>query len=680
MPLLAQYRLCGQNRFARGVPEMGPIAAGGRHGLPSGHDRTRPVTSRLQSRQVCAIAAAMIRTTTVIVCRLVLLALVWALSPAIALAANCNVATSQGSTGPADWQTYCWVDFSSYNDATAQSAGGQNFSLTLQDGTVMSFTLQTSGTALTPVTSPSWSGSAIGNTAMLGIAGSPILYSTGAGTTTVTISSIKLTPPSGAGGVTNYMMVLADGESTNSGESLAFSTNGGVWQTLDQAGPISGSTYPTLTGTGTTTVTETSNTAGDIGAYVFGSAKPTQVSATLVSGGLQGFMLAVRFASVRLTMQIADARVNSADQFAYAITATANSTTLASGTSSGTGLGPFTTAGVSTAASVPMTLGESMAAGSSSTLADYQSSLTCTNSASGSSTPLPSGVATTSYSLGSLAYGDALLCTFTATPYPHILLQKALGAGGRQFNTDQFTVTTAKGGTSVATATTSGTGSTLVSFATPMTLVTAGSAYTLSETPAGTTQTNQYTSTLGCTNAYAASATKLPTTVGGSVTPAMGDVLTCTITNTKLAANAALTIVKTSAVLSDPIDHSSNPKSIPGAIIVYTLTVSNTGPSTVTNNSVFIVDTVPTQIAVGTSSAFTFIQGSPTSGLTFNAGTNVAYSNSGTAPASFAACTYTPTSGYDPAVRYICLNPRGTFAGSTGTPPSFQITYQAQIN
>jgi hypothetical protein len=197
----------------------------------------------------------MIRTTTVIVCRLVLLALVWALSPAIALAANCNVATSQGSTGPADWQTFCWVDFAAYNDATAQSGGGQNFSLTLQDGTVMSFTLQTSGTSLTPATSPSWTGSAIGNTAMLGIAGSPILYATGSGTTTVTISSIKLTPPSGASGVTNYMMVLADGESTNTGESLAFSTNGGVWQTLDQAGPISGNTYPTLAGTGTTTVT-----------------------------------------------------------------------------------------------------------------------------------------------------------------------------------------------------------------------------------------------------------------------------------------------------------------------------------------------------------------------------------------------------------------------------------------
>ena len=282
--------------------------------------------------------------------------------------------------------------------------------------------------------------------------------------------------------------------------------------------------------------------------------------------------------------------------------------------------------------------------------------------------------------MGSLAYGDSLLCTYTATPGPHIQLQKALGTGGRQFNTDEFVMTIAQGGTTVATTTTGGSGSTLTTAATAMQKVTAATAYTLSEGASGGTQLSQYTSALGCTNAYAASATHLPTTVGSTLTPAMGDVVTCTITNTKVAANALLTIVKTSAMLSDPVDHSTNPKSIPGAIVVYTLTVSNTGPSTVTSNSVFIVDSVPSQISVGSGSNVTFIQGSPTSGLTFNAATNVAYSNSGTTPASFAACTYTPVATYDPAVHFICLNPRGTFAGSTGSAPSFQITYQAQIN
>eukprot|EP01042_Synura_sphagnicola_P011463 gene11463-14641_t len=117
----------------------------------------------------------MIRTTPVIVLRILAVVLAWALPTTAASAAtNCYAATSQGSTGPADWQSYCWVDFSSYNNTTASGASGQNFSLTLQDGTVLSFTLQNSGVALPPVPSPSWSGAAIGNTAMLGIAGSPV--------------------------------------------------------------------------------------------------------------------------------------------------------------------------------------------------------------------------------------------------------------------------------------------------------------------------------------------------------------------------------------------------------------------------------------------------------------------------------------------------------------------------
>ena len=68
-----------------------------------------------------------------------------------------------------------------------------------------------------------------------------------------------------------------------------------------------------------------------------------------------------------------------------------------------------------------------------------------------------------------------------------------------------------------------------------------------------------------------------------------------------------------------------------------------------------------------------------TSGLTFTAGTDIKYSNSVTAPASFAACTYNPVSAYDPLVKFVCLNPKGIMAGSTGTPPSFTLSIQAQV-
>src|ERR1700712_4594294 len=114
-----------------------------------------------------------------------------------ALAATCAPATSAG-TAPSSWQTYCWLDFSSYVDATARSTAGQNFSITLTDGAILTFNLQavsTAATAVNAVASPSWSGAAVGNSAFLGIPGKPVLYTAVDNTTVVlTISGIPITP------------------------------------------------------------------------------------------------------------------------------------------------------------------------------------------------------------------------------------------------------------------------------------------------------------------------------------------------------------------------------------------------------------------------------------------------------------------------------------------------------
>ncbi|MBD3746454.1 MAG: hypothetical protein IE932_09615 [Sphingopyxis terrae] len=604
-----------------------------------------------------------------------LFAALCAASPA--MAANCYYATAQGSTGPADWQTYCWLDFTGYSETTARSASGQNFSFTLSDGTVMSFNLKVSGAAMTAATSPSWSGSAVGNTAFLGIAGRPIMYQTAAGTTTIAISSIALTPPA-AGTISAYMFVAADGESSNEGESLRFQTNGGNWQELDRAGPISGSTYPATSGTGTNSFTET-GAAGTVGAYIMGSTSPTSVTTTLVGGGLQGAMFAVRFASIRLNTQISGARANPADQFTFSVNTTGTGSTLATGTSSGTGLGPFTSAALSSSAAIPLTLNQTMAAGSVNSLSHYRSVLTCTNTATGSSTALPTNVVTTANNFGSLQFGDAVQCTFTETPYPHLTLTKALAASGRQFSGDQFTLTIAQGATVVGTTTTTGSGATVSNGSTPQVQLSAGTAYSLSEAAAGTTTLGQYTATMSCTNA-ATSSTVLPTAAGGSVTPQMGDVIACVITNTKRGSNATLAIAKSSTLVSDPVNGTTNPKAIPGAIVRYSLTVQNSGPTATDSNSVFVVDSLPAQISVGTAASPVFTQGAPTSALTFSAASDIRYSNAATAPASFAACTYSPIAAYDPAVRYVCLRPQGSMAGSTGTPTSFTLSIEGRIN
>lgn len=598
-----------------------------------------------------------------------------------AQAANCSIATSKGTTGPADYHTYCWIDFSSYNDTTARTTNGQSFSLTLQDGTIMSFRVRTTGAALTSVASPSWSGGAVGNSAFIGIAGEPILYQTAAGTTTITISNITLTPPAGAQSVTDYMVVAADGESSNDGERVIFTTNGGNWTLLDQAGPVSGNTYPTASGAGTATFT-INGVAGNVGSYIVGSSKPTTVTTSLVSGGLQGAMFAVRFATIQLTSRIVGLRLNTADQFNFAITATASGSTLASGTSTGTGLGPFTAAVLASTSAMPLTLTQAMASGSANSLSHYRSSLSCTNDAVGSNTPMPTNVVTSSYSFGALRYGDDVACTFTQTPYPHLTLRKAFGNNGRRFDSDQFTLKIDQGTNTVATGTTSGTGSTITAGTgtTPQYQGIAGTAYKLYEEGTGATSLLQYTATMACTNAYSGSSTALPTTPGGTITPQMGDVVTCTITNTRLGNNATLTIIKTATPISDPVNGATNPKLIPGAIVRYSFAVTNTGNSTTSNNSVWLIDALPSQMHVGTAATPVFTQGTPSSGLTFNAANDIRYSNSATAPTSFSGCTYTPNAAYDPAVKFVCLNPKGTMAASGGNPTNFTISIQARVN
>ncbi len=622
-----------------------------------------------------------------------------------AMAATCGAATGQGVAGPNAWQTYCWIDMSTYNDATARTASGQNFSIALSDGATLAFnihvistTATAAQTALVASVSPTWTGAAFGNRAFTGVPGMPILYTSQGGTITqFEIRNILITPAPGVPAVTTYAFVAADGESTaanvtgttvTASEQVIFQTNGGNWSLLDTISPQSGTNFPAKSGEGTATFTETGANGDPVGGYVVGSSNPTTVTTTLspivANAGKQGALFAVRFASIRLTKVITGARIDPADQFKFDVNATGGGN-LATGTTTGTGLGPFAAAGVSLASGIGLTLTESMATGSASALSKYRSSLTCLNDTPGSSTLLPSAVVTTSYNFGTLQFGDAVQCTFTNTAFPHLKLAKALGTGGRQFATDQFIVNILQGTTNIANngTGTTGTGTTVTNAATPLTQVTSGTAYNLSEAGAGATALAQYTSTLSCTNA-ATSTTTLPTVVGGSITPQMGDVVTCTITNTKKPTNAVLTIVKSSTVLSDPVNGASNPKAIPGAIIRYSLLVANTGTQTVDSNTIFLIDSLPSQISVGSSATPSFTQGAPTSALTFTAGTDLRYSNQTTAPATFAACSaaphnYTPVSAYDPALKHICINPKGIMAGSTGTPPSFTITFQAQI-
>ena len=370
------------------------------------------------------------------------------------LAATCGSATSPG-TAPPSWQTYCWIDMTSYNNALVMGAG-QNFSITLSDGSTFSFTLNgvaapaTSG--LAAIAPPSWTGAAVGNTAFLGIPNRPILYTTAAGTITLTMSNITLTPPPGGATTGLFKVVIADAESTNNGESLTYTTNGGNWTVIDQVNPISGALYPTINNAGST-FTET-GVAGTVGSYIVGTQSPTTVTARLVAGGLQGIMFAIQYATISTNKVISGGRANAADQFTFGARVTSTGVVYAQGTSTGTGNGPFGGSVATVSSSVPTTVFEQMAAGSVSQMAQYSTNLTCTNGNAGSPTVLPVNQPVTSFDITSFEYGDAISCVFTNTPIPATVAVRkiTLNAAGGPFSFTQTNLASNPANITTATA------------------------------------------------------------------------------------------------------------------------------------------------------------------------------------------------------------------------------------
>ncbi len=127
---------------------------------------------------------------------------------------------------------------------------------------------------------------------------------------------------------------------------------------------------------------------------------------------------------------------------------------------------------------------------------------------------------------------------------------------------------------------------------------------------------------------------------------------------------------------------------IPANDVIYTIQTTNNGTAAADSNSVFALDTLPAQVELyvgdfdgaGPATGSVLFTQSAGAGLTFTLGTDLRYSNAVSAPANFAACTYTPavSNAYDPAIRFICVNPKGALA--SGAPaPNFTLQYKARI-
>jgi len=145
-----------------------------------------------------------------------------------------------------------------------------------------------------------------------------------------------------------------------------------------------------------------------------------------------------------------------------------------------------------------------------------------------------------------------------------------------------------------------------------------------------------------------------------------------------------LQIAKLAQTLSDPINGSSSPKAIPGAIVQYTIALVNQGSGPVDADSLVITDPLPSDTALYVSAVsgdpISFSDGATPSGLAYNYATDVSFSNQ---PGGGAPYDYTPVpdpQGFDPAVTGYRVAPTGSMNGASGgNIPSFNITLRVRI-
>jgi fimbrial isopeptide formation D2 family protein/uncharacterized repeat protein (TIGR01451 family) len=233
---------------------------------------------------------------------------------------TCAPATTKGADGPVDFGAYCWIDFTGLNLTAAKTGSGQGFQVNLRGGAYLTFNLKitpgnTAGNNMYAVAVPSWSGAAFGNSAFNNIPGKPILYqdtnNQNAPQDTVALSNLILH----ANGSTElpFVFVAADGESSNAGETLSFTTTGANWSLVSAPGESNPArnmptlSPPTIVGssTGTQTVDIAGTDAGGDGegSYVFTTDNsPGTVTATMLGNGLQGVLFGVKYHTIGLSL------------------------------------------------------------------------------------------------------------------------------------------------------------------------------------------------------------------------------------------------------------------------------------------------------------------------------------------------------------------------------------------
>ena len=194
-----------------------------------------------------------------------------------------------------------------------------------------------------------------------------------------------------------------------------------------------------------------------------------------------------------------------------------------------------------------------------------------------------------------------------------------------------------------------------------------------------------YTPWLACSkDSDASGVTVTGSGLSRNITMPIDSSVTCTWTNEK---TVPLTVVKLSLVYSDPVNGTSNPKAIPGAVVEYQVVLTNPAPNPVDNDSVFVRDPLPPQVALRVadigavgSGPVSFTNGVPSSGMTYaftalgSTTDDLEFSSDGGA-----TWTYVPTpdaNGVDSAVTGIRVNPKGVFNANNA---QFTLRYRVRV-
>ncbi|MDH5633375.1 MAG: DUF11 domain-containing protein [Gammaproteobacteria bacterium] len=147
----------------------------------------------------------------------------------------------------------------------------------------------------------------------------------------------------------------------------------------------------------------------------------------------------------------------------------------------------------------------------------------------------------------------------------------------------------------------------------------------------------------------------------------------------------SLVVMKSVTTVTDPVNLSVNPKSIPGAVKLYQVDVTNTGTGASDADSLVVADAIPvnTEMYVASLGAgpVVFIDSGSTLAYTYTSLSSttdsIDFSSNGGA-----TWTYTPVAdadGYDANVTNFRIRPTGSLPAAVGSTPAFSLRFQVRL-